>query len=164
MLSLLPLDTTFTGRTEIWEFAVSSLASNPWFGYGFAAFWGNNSIVNLVPDDQIEWAAGAAHSHNGYLDNALTLGIPGLALIIAIFVVAPLFDFSAITKSGRDDALTRLFLRIWLFGIYLSSMESFFLDRADPIWFTFLIGVFGLHYVSRFRLKPDGQHAQERFL
>jgi len=38
----------------------------------------------------IGWTATAAHSHNGYLDNALTMGIPGLALIVAIFVVAPL--------------------------------------------------------------------------
>ena len=42
-------------------------------------------------------------------------------------------------------------LRIWLFGVYLASFESFFLDRADPIWFTFLIAVFGLHYLARFR-------------
>ena len=44
-------------------------------------------------------------------------------------------------------------LRIWLFGLYLSSMESFFLDRADPLWFTFLLAVFGLHYLARFRAR-----------
>lgn len=154
IVNLLPLDTTFTGRTDIWEFALSSLARNPWRGYGFAAFWGTDAILDLVPDDQIEWAASAAHSHNGYLDNALTLGIPGLLLIVAVFVVAPLLNFSTATQSGTEDPLAKLFLRIWLFGIYLSSMESFLLDRADPIWFTFLIGVFGLHYMARFRLKP----------
>jgi hypothetical protein len=35
----------------------------------------------------------------------------------------------------------------------LSSMESFFLDRADPLWFMFLLGVFGLHYLARFRVS-----------
>ena len=44
-----------------------------------------------------------------------------------------------------------MLLRIWLFGLYLSSMESFFLDRSDPLWFTFLLAVFGLHYLARFR-------------
>ena len=44
-------------------------------------------------------------------------------------------------------------LRIWLFGLYLSSLESFFLDRADPLWFTFLMAVFGLHYLARFRAQ-----------
>ena len=162
IVKLLPLDTTFTGRTAIWEFAISSLGLHPWLGYGFAAFWGTDSIQNLIPDDQIEWASTAAHSHNGYLDNALTVGIPGLALIVAIFVIAPLRNFSVVTRSGADDPLAKLFLRIWLFGIYLSSMESFLLDRADPIWFTFLVGVFGLHYLARFRLTsepatPDGR-------
>ena len=46
-----------------------------------------------------------------------------------------------------------VFLRIWLFGLYLSSMESFFLDRADPLWFTFLVAMFGLHYLARFRAR-----------
>jgi O-antigen ligase len=155
IVKLLPLDTTFTGRTDIWEFALSSLALHPWLGYGFAAFWGTDSIQNLVQDNLIEWTATAAHSHNGYLDNALTLGIPGLVLIVAIFIVAPLRNFSIATKSGNNDPLAKLFLRIWIFGIYLSSMESFLLDRADPIWFTFLISVVGLHYLARFRLMPE---------
>jgi O-antigen ligase len=151
LTKLLPLDTSFTGRTNIWDFAISSLKLRPWLGYGFAAFWGTNSIQGLVQDSQIGWAASAAHSHNGYLDNALTMGIPGLVLILAIFVIAPLRNFSAATEFGQAEPLANFFLRIWLFGIYLSSMESFLLDRADPIWFTFLVGVFGLHYIARFR-------------
>jgi O-antigen ligase len=155
LVKLLPLDTTFTGRTDIWEFAISSLGLHPFLGYGFAAFWGTDSIENLIQNDQIEWAATASHSHNGYLDSALTMGYPGLVLIIVIFVVAPLRNFSVATRFGNDQPLAKLFLRIWLFGIYLSSLESFLLDRADPIWFTFLVGVFGLHYLARFRLTPE---------
>jgi O-antigen ligase len=155
LVKLLPLDTTFTGRTDIWEFAISSLGLHPFLGYGFAAFWGTDSIENLIQNDQIEWAATASHSHNGYLDSALTMGYPGLVLIIVIFVVAPLRNFSVATRFGNDEPLAKLFLRIWLFGIYLSSLESFLLDRADPIWFTFLVGVFGLHYLARFRLTPE---------
>jgi O-antigen ligase len=154
-VKLLPFDATFTGRTDIWEFAMSSLALRPLLGYGFAAFWGTDSIENLIQNDQIEWAATASHSHNGYLDSALTMGYPGLALIIVIFVIAPLKNFSTATRFGNDEPLAKLFLRIWLFGIYLSSMESFLLDRADPIWFTFLVGVFGLHYIARFRLTDE---------
>jgi O-antigen ligase len=155
VLKLLPVDTTFTGRTDIWEFAISSLSLRPFLGYGFAAFWGSDSIDKLVKSDQFEWAATASHSHNGYLDTALTMGYPGLALLIFIFVYSPLKDFSVATESGNSGPLAKLFMRLWLFGIYLSSMESFLLDRADPIWFTFLVAVFGLHYISRFRLKSE---------
>lgn len=155
VVKMLPFDATFTGRTDIWEFAMSSLALRPLLGYGFAAFWGTDSIERLIKNDQIEWAATASHSHNGYLDSALTMGFPGLVLIIGIFIVAPLRNFSVATQFGNNEPLAKLFLRIWLFGIYLSSMESFLLDRADPIWFTFLVGVFGLHYLARFRLTSE---------
>lgn len=83
------------------------------------------------------------------------MGYPGLALIIFAFVYSPLKDFSVAARSGNAGPLAKLFMRFWLFGIYLSSMESFLLDRADPIWFTFLVAVFGLHYISRFRLKSE---------
>jgi O-antigen ligase len=101
----------------------------------------------------MEWTATAAHSHNGYLDTALGIGLPGLALLIVVLVIAPLRNFQVADRNGNDGHLTTLLLRIWLFGLYLSSLESFFLDRADPLWFTFLIAVFGLHYLARYRLK-----------
>jgi O-antigen ligase len=148
---LLPLDTSFTGRTDIWTFAVQALQSRLWTGYGFEAFWGSGSIQNLP--EGMEWAEYASHSHNGYLDTALSMGLPGLAVLIAVLVIAPLRNFHHADRGGNDGPLSMLLLRIWLFGIYLSSLESFFLDRADPIWFTFLVAVFGLHYLARFRAR-----------
>ncbi len=148
---MLPVDTSFTGRADIWTFAVQSLQLRLPTGYGFAAFWGTNSIRNL-PEGK-EWAEYASHSHNGYLDTALAMGLPGLALLIAVLVIAPLRNFHVADRGGNNGPLAMLLLRIWLFGLYLSSLESFFLDRADPLWFTFLLAVFGLHYLARFRLR-----------
>ena len=71
----------------------------------------------------------------------------------ARFVVAPLRDFHAADRGGNNGPLAMALLRIWLFGVYLSSLESFYLDRDDPIWFTFLLAVFGLHYLARFRMR-----------
>jgi O-antigen ligase len=149
--SQLPLDTSFTGRTDIWNFAVQSLHGRLATGYGYASFWGSSAIQNL-PEGK-EWAAYASHSHNGYLDTALGMGLPGLVLLIAAIVITPLNDFHAADEGGNNGPLAMVFLRIWLFGLYLSSMESFFLDRADPLWFTFLVALFGLHYLARFRAR-----------
>jgi O-antigen ligase len=148
---LLPFDSSFTGRTDIWNFAIQSLQPRLATGYGFASFWGSSAIQNL-PEGK-EWAAYASHSHNGYLDTALGMGLPGLASLIAAIAIKPLRDFQAADAGGNGGPLATLFLRIWLFGLYLSSMESFFLDRAEPMWFTFLVAVFGLHYMARFRAK-----------
>jgi O-antigen ligase len=148
---LLPLDSSFTGRIDIWNFAVQSLQARLPTGYGFASFWGSSSIQNL-PEGK-EWAAYASHSHNGYLDTALGMGLPGLALLIVALVIAPLKSFHHADLGGNNGPLAMALLRIWLFGLYLSSMESFFLDRSDPLWFTFLVAVFGLHYLARFRAR-----------
>jgi O-antigen ligase len=151
LVSKLPFDASFTGRTDVWTFAIQALQLRPITGYGFEAFWGGSEMRNLP--EGMEWTATAAHSHNGYLDTALGIGLPGLALLIVVLVIAPLRNFHVADRSGNDGDLTTLLLRIWLFGLYLSSLESFFLDRADPLWFTFLMAVFGMHYLARYRLK-----------
>jgi len=148
---MLPLDSSFTGRTQIWTFAVQALQLRLVTGYGFAAFWGSSAMRDLP--EGTEWAAYASHSHNGYLDTALAMGLPGLAALISVLVIAPLRDFQTADRGGNGGPLAMVLLRIWLFGVYLSSMETFFLDRADPLWFTFLMAVFGLHYLARFRVR-----------
>ena len=132
---LLPFDSTFTGRTDILAFALQSLHARLLTGYGFASFWGSSAIQNL-PEGK-EWAGFAAHSHNGYLDTALGMGVPGLLLLILVLVILPLRNFQQADEGGNNGPLAMMLLRIWLFGLYLSAMESFFLDRSDPLWFTF---------------------------
>jgi O-antigen ligase len=148
---MLPLDSSFTGRTEIWTFALESISLRLLTGFGFEAFWGTDAIRN-VPQG-MEWAEYASHSHNSYLDTALSMGLPGLVLLIAVLVIIPLRNFQAADRGGNNGPLAMALLQIWLFGVYLSSLESFFLDRADPTWFTFLLAVFGLHYLARFRVR-----------
>jgi O-antigen ligase len=147
----LPVDTSFTGRADIWVFAVQALQERLPTGYGFQSFWGSSAIQDL-PEGK-EWAALASHSHNGYLDTALGMGLPGLALLLVALAIEPLRNFHRAGLGGNNGPLTMALLRIWLFGLYLSSMESFFLDRASPLWFTFLLAVFGLHYLARFRVR-----------
>jgi O-antigen ligase len=152
----LPFDASFTGRDEVWRFAFASIAQRPFFGYGYFAFWGSDYVRDIDPGEAIDsWVLIASHSHNGYLDSALALGIPGLLLVIAILVVLPLRNYHLAAAHGGPTPLANMFLRIWLFGIYLASLESFFLDRTDPIWFTFLVAVIGLHYLSRFRTSDS---------
>jgi len=153
VMKLLPFDATFTGRADIWQFALEAISLNPIKGYGYAVFWENPSNQTAI-DGQIRWALDAAHSHNGYLELALTTGLPGLALFLLIFVVGPLRDFHVVQRSRQDPALGGFFLSVWLFGIYLSSMETFLLDRQNPTWFVFMVAVAGLRFMSLFRVKP----------
>jgi O-antigen ligase len=150
----LPVDATFTGRTDVWRYALGKLAAHPFLGFGFDAFW-NTESVRFGTDNSADWVGAAASAHNGLVDVAISMGIPGVALALWAFVVQPLTDIGKAARNGADPALTTLLTQIWLFGLYVSSLESFLFDRSDPVWLTFLFAVFGLRYLSCFRTSPS---------
>lgn len=149
MTRLLPLDPTFTGRSAIWEFALAAVAEKPITGHGYAAFW--DDVTARQTAQGAEWATSAAHSHNAYLDLAVTIGLPGLLLVVLVFVLAPLGNFQSAQAHSRSGALAKLFLTIWLFGLYYGTTETFLLERQNPIWFLFALAVAGLHFLARFQ-------------
>ncbi|WP_213030162.1 hypothetical protein, partial [Acinetobacter baumannii] len=68
-----------------------------------------------------------------------------------IFVLAPLRNFHAAQAHSRSNALGKLFLTIWLFGLYFGATETFLLERQNPVWFMFALAVAGLHFLARFQ-------------
>jgi O-antigen ligase len=148
----LPVDATFTGRTDVWRFALAHVPDHLALGHGFSAFW-NTASLRFGVDDNTIWAGNAAHAHNGYLDAVLAMGLPGLALTLLAFVVAPGRDLYRSVLRGADSALTLMVMQIWLFGIYLSSLESFFFDRSNAIWITFLFAIFAVRYLATFKVS-----------
>jgi O-antigen ligase len=152
--SSLPVDASFTGRTDVWRFALAHVPDHVALGHGFSAFWNTASLRFGVEDNTI-WAGNASHAHNGYLDAVLAMGLPGLALTLLAFVVAPARDLYRARQREADAALALMVMQIWLFGIYLSSLESFFFDRANAIWITFLFAVLAIHYLATFRVSDQ---------
>ncbi|MDD1527490.1 ligase [Bradyrhizobium sp. WBOS7] len=155
MTRLLPLDPTFTGRSAIWEFALAAVAEKPITGHGYAAFW--DDVTARQTAQGAEWATSAAHSHNAYLDLAVTIGLPGLLLVILVFVLAPLGNFQSAQAHSRSGALAKLFLTVWLFGLYYGTTETFLLERQNPIWFMFALAVAGLHFLARFQCVAQAE-------
>lgn len=145
----LPVDPTFTGRSDVWEFALAAVAEKPITGHGYAAFW--DGVTERQTAQGSEWAVTAAHSHNSYLDLAVTIGLPGLLLVVLIFVFEPLRNFQETQAHNRSNALGKLFLTIWLFGLYFGTTETFLLERQNPVWFMFAMAVAGLHFLARFQ-------------
>jgi O-antigen ligase len=152
LLSALPIDVTFTGRTDIWSFAIDALAAHPWKGQGFEAFWYSDS-VRFGAEDSTKWMVDVATSHNSYLDLALTIGLPGLALVMLAFMVAPLRDFHRTLATVPNREFARFFLVLWLFSLYFGSFEAFFLSREGPIWFVMALAVCGLRFTAQLEVK-----------
>lgn len=85
-LELLGRDATLTGRTDIWMILSRQIAEDPWLGYGYKAFWS-------VEDGPVYWVrAGTSWpvptAHNGWIEVALAIGIPGMLMMAVVFLGA----------------------------------------------------------------------------
>jgi O-antigen ligase len=144
---------TFTGRTELWKFAFENIAQRPWTGFGFESFWFTPQIYYGELNRELDWdVRGAVHGHNGYVDIALTMGIPALIAAVLAMILTPLFDYARVQKTRENVLMADLFLMIFTFSALNAFLESFFFRRADPVWLLFLLAVFGLRMVSRFKV------------
>lgn len=78
-------DPTLTSRTEIWEGALEVIGRRPWTGYGIGGVWINNAAE---PTRTILDGLGfiVYHSHNGFIEIMLQLGLVGLALFVVLLV------------------------------------------------------------------------------
>jgi len=146
MQAIMP-DATFTGRTEIWQLAVQAVAQRPFTGYGFSTFWGTPEVVYGF-GDRPTWANAATDAHNAYLNLAVTIGIPGMLLVVLWVVVLPIADFCRRSSDPETAALQMLFLRVCLYGVYASCFESSILQQAGEVWFFYMTSTFGLRYLS----------------
>jgi len=155
--ALLP-DSSFTGRNEIWRFALDNLGQRPVLGFGFGAFWGTAGVRHGSDDSGIEGADAqsdnarrAVHAHNAYLDLALTIGVPGLALVLMWVVILPLIDMTRTPAALLRTPLGLMLFRIWFFGLLYSSLESGLLNKENPVGFMFLFVTFSLQLLRRYR-------------
>jgi len=147
--SIMP-DPTFTGRTDVWQFALQALAHRPLTGYGFSAFWGTPQVEYGLTENS-SWVNTTTDAHNAYLNLALTTGLPGLALVILWIVIMPILDFYRQPHDTHDSALQMLFLRVCIYGAYASCFESGMFEQVAT-WYLFVIATFGFRYLSVTRL------------
>ena len=160
-LSGLGIDATFTDRASIWNLALSAISSRPFTGYGFQSFWQTDALF-YGSHSASTWAVTAANAHNAYVDQLINGGWPLLILVLFWLVILPCRHASMALARGADPDLTRLYVRIWMFGLFASCFESSFFENSGPIWFTILIAVFGLRLQARADLIDNPQYASVR--
>lgn len=155
MLKALISDPTFTGRDEIWKFALQRIAERPWLGYGYASFWQTPAVTGLEENYEASWdIRGIGSGHDSYLDAALMFGVPGAIMMIFVLMALPLADYLRACRVAANRRLADLFVMIVIFMTYIGMLESFLLNRADPLWVLFALAVTGIGLTARMRAKP----------
>lgn len=124
---------TFTGRTEIWDFAWSEFLTRPIAGFGFNGFWGTGGGAAATFSDNA-FFMNILQAHNGYLDILLETGAVGFAIFVS-FVTAAVGNCRRVVhmKGGV------FFLSLALFFILHNFFESSAFRRFEPAWIVFLI-------------------------
>ncbi len=92
-------DTSFSGRTEIWEAVLQFISARPLLGYGYGAmFWRNPANVETA---EIVRLVGfpAAHAHNGFLDVAIQVGLVGAGFFLVLFVTTTRTAWSRLERQ-----------------------------------------------------------------
>jgi O-antigen ligase len=150
VLQSLGRDTTFTGRTDVWQ-TLLNLKTNPIIGTGFCDIWSNASYRKLMPD----WVAFSAH--NGYVEMYLDGGMVGVGLLV-LMLLAVASKINRHLQKEDDYAILR-FSVLLITAIYNFS-ESIY-GRISPGWFVFLLVALDYH-PSRTRVPAPSRNKRMR--
>jgi len=129
-----------TGRTQIWSAMMRYYLNNPVFSAGYGSFWniGNASPVLTFGKG---WVKTVAEGHNGYLDLLVTIGLPGLVLVLMAAFVFPAHRLLVTMRlSKATDALVAAVL---VFCFMHNFTESSLFDR-DTLGQVFLLIALGM--------------------
>jgi O-antigen ligase len=146
--------TTFTGRMDLWRFALEVFDGREWTGFGLNAFWQGQVVYGTERNFELSWdPRGSANAHNGYLDVAISMGVPGLVLAVVVLVLLPLWDFVHIGRDRESERLGQFFLMVLTYLLLNAFLESFLFERANPIWMAVCFAVIGLRLLSRHQVR-----------
>lgn len=147
-------DPTYTGRGSIWRFASASISDHLWLGHGYASFWLSPVIRGLEADFEANWdVRGIVSGHNSYLDAVLTFGLPGGITILLLLFVKPFYDYVRANRRPAGRHFADFCIMVVIFMTYNGMMESFLLNRADPMWLLTALAVFGLGLAARLGVR-----------
>jgi exopolysaccharide production protein ExoQ len=165
VLDLVFGDPTFTGRTDIWSFALAEIERRPWLGAGYGAFWDVGVAADPLQRAPFgswlrEVEVGVINqAHSGYLDLALQLGVPATIfatlIVLRSLVVATTLASVAPLHSGT--------CRLALFAVFFyvtflvhNGMEASLFNRGQLLCNISFLFIF---LVQREAASLAGEHA-----
>lgn len=117
---------SLSNRLPLWQELLDSVATRPWLGFGYGAFW-TPARVERVSNDQ-GWPV--PHAHNTYLDQTISFGVIGGALYLVIMVSALVIAWRRYRAARSAENLFSALLLTWI--VLLSTAESAPLEPHLP--------------------------------
>lgn len=130
---LMGRNASLTGRVKIWGLSLASIALKPILGYGYSAFWLASPEAMRI-DVAINWTV--PHAHNAYIELALELGLVGLGLYVAAYLLALKRAATYLrTEGGNSSKWPLIYL---CFVLLYSFTENYVLAPNTIFWMLFV--------------------------
>ena len=127
-------DSTLTGRTDVWSWAVGAICERPIWGYGYSAYWLNPDVARDVAR-HLYWPPPSAH--NGYLDLFLSVGMVGFAIFM-ISLLSTAKHALAYLRMGKGT-YSNIFAAVFiLMFVSYNAAESITGVQAGFLWILYV--------------------------
>lgn len=133
LTALIGRDTSFTGRTVVWNAVQIAIDQKPMWGYGHG-FWISASPALSEVMNYLRWASPEAH--NTWLDIRLQLGAVGLGLAVGLWSLAALISARAVLVYRQYDAVVWTVLLVAIFLRSFSETELVDPGITGMFWFS----------------------------
>jgi O-antigen ligase len=126
-------------RVELWKRALDVIDSKPWIGTGINTY----DVAHEKYDTRQNWRVRGYYAHNGYLQLAAEIGVPGILFFLAFLV----FFFrrgiqGARAVRGLPEEWTILGLMTGLLAFLIYALSDTNLQSPQPLMaFWFMAGV-----------------------
>ncbi|MGI9491603.1 MAG: O-antigen ligase family protein [Geminicoccaceae bacterium] len=136
ILELLGRDPTLTGRTDIWLYTLQYISERPFTGYGYDAFWNGA----LSPGAQYSEHWGTPHSHNGWLEISIALGIPAAVIMFGV-IMATMFRAIVLARYYPTTAPAVLITLSCFSMLTIGMSEPVFMEKHSFDWMLMVVVV-----------------------
>ncbi len=151
-------DLTFSGRTELWKWAIAIGDDTPWLGSGYRGFWNDKNTMYFFEFFAWERTAdgelsdsftGPTHAHSGYVDLWLELGWIGVAVFAGV-ICSAFAKIACCFRRGRSDVAIG-FSAVTCFLLAYAFTAKSIMQQTEDLWFLFVI-----FYLYAARVQVEG--------
>lgn len=154
ILGAMGKDMTLTGRTDLWNESLISIGEKPWLGYGLGGFWRGIQGESEVIIQVMRW--NVPHSHNGFIDILLDLGVIGLILFVLCFSTV---YFRAMFHMRHGDRLDYVFPGLFLTFLLMTNLTESSFFRQGFMMLLFTVVTFSTHRIQDLQQSETSKQA-----
>ncbi|PSB09426.1 hypothetical protein C7B62_13305 [Pleurocapsa sp. CCALA 161] len=146
ILNVYDRDITLTGRTPLWADLWGFIQQQPWFGYGYGAFFSGSHRETDIIWKVHTWIP--PHAHNGFIEIWLDIGLIGLA-VFSINYFGCIFN-SLFKYLLFKDLKMLWILLLLLYTIFFNLTEVSFLSQST-LWIISLAAIYSMKTTSKIK-------------